>query len=178
MKIDEKLDHGPILSQFREDITLTDTTENLRERLFERAGKVLTTLIPALLLGKVKSVKQHHARATYTREIKKADAFIEPGFLDSVMHGNSLQSSWNIPFIKNFEIKPTPETTQRFIRAMQPWPSAWTFITGTAAETKRLAIHKARIENEKLVLEKVQLEGKNSVSWDQFTHGYPKAKFI
>src|SRR3989344_3520100 len=40
-KIDEILDHGPILSQFREEIHPEDTTGILMVRLFERSAEVL-----------------------------------------------------------------------------------------------------------------------------------------
>ena len=43
--------------------------------------------------------------------------------------------------------------------------------------TKRIKLLKAHIEDGKLVLDQVQLEGKNQVSWKQFKEGYPKAKF-
>ena len=38
LKMDEKVYHGPIISQFKEDIVPTDTTETLRARLFERSA--------------------------------------------------------------------------------------------------------------------------------------------
>jgi hypothetical protein len=39
---------------------------------------------------------------------------------------------------------------------------------------KRLKIIKAHVEDaDQLVLDEVQLEGKNEVSWKQFSEGYP-----
>ena len=52
IKIDEKLDHGPIISQFKEEVLPDDTTESLRNRLFNKSAEVLSTLIPAYIQGK------------------------------------------------------------------------------------------------------------------------------
>ena len=40
IKLDQKLDHGPILSQFKEQLLPEDTTDTLRERLFSRGADV------------------------------------------------------------------------------------------------------------------------------------------
>ncbi|MCL5798371.1 MAG: methionyl-tRNA formyltransferase [Patescibacteria group bacterium] len=69
-------------------------------------------------------------------------------------------------------------------RALSPWPGIWTNIQITENRqqiTKRLKIIHAHVESithntpptTKLVLDLVQLEGKNTVSWKQFTEGYP-----
>ena len=42
---------------------------------------------------------------------------------------------------------------------------------------KRLKILKAHMEADKLVLDLVQLEAKNPVSWEQFSQAYNEATF-
>jgi len=105
IKMDEKVDHGPILSQFKMDIRPDDTAESLLERLFTAGAKVLTTILPVYLEGKI--------------ELRSRDR-----------------------------------------------------------ETKRIKILEAHLEANKLVLDKVQLEGKKPVTWKQFQEGYPGAKVI
>ena len=209
IKLDEKLDHGPIISQFKEKILDTDTTESLRKRLFERSANVIASLLPAYLKGKIKSREQQHLKATFTTQVKKDDAFIPPEYISANLQGETLQTRWEIPFmntkysqaslspkgkallIKNYSLNPTPYTLERFIRAMQPWPGAWTYVQLSsklkAKSEKRLKILKAHLEESqitshkspvtKLVLDEVQLEGKNSVSWKQFKEAYPEAEF-
>src|SRR3989304_7360527 len=200
IKIDKLLDHGPIITQFTESVAPDDTTESLRSRLFERSSEVLTTLLPAYLGGKIKLREQDHKNATLTHEIKKDNALIPPNYISAAMTGIILvKEKWEIPFIKDFEIESTPEAIERFIRAMQPWPIAWTLLRASFAEVatkveqgfggqaKRLKILEAHLEtlrttnhqlrSTKRVLDEVQLEGKNSVSWEQFKQGYPNAKF-
>ncbi|KKQ98620.1 MAG: Methionyl-tRNA formyltransferase [Candidatus Woesebacteria bacterium GW2011_GWB1_39_12] len=200
IKIDEKLDHGPIISQFKDEVLPEDTTETLRRRLFERSAEVLTTLIPPYLSGKIIPREQDHKLTTFTRETKKEDAFIPPQMLWSVVSGqwSEKQKEWKISFIGDLTVHCTPITVHNFIRAMQPWPTAWTFVRlGQRAKDKeqiRLKILKAHLESiqatgsklpatklvpsaQCLVPDLIQLEGKSPVSWKQFLEGYPEAKF-
>ncbi len=195
-KIDEKLDHGPIISQFKEEILPDDTVASICERLFPRSAEVLTTLLPAYLKGEITPRKQDDSKASYTRVIKKDDAFIPPEFIVACLQGTTLKVNWEIPFIKvdnqRYNLQPTSYNLFNFIRAMQPWPIAWTLIKPNTKSQKsrvsRLKILKAHIEPitpsnnmptaTKLVLDEVQLEGKKPVAWEQFRQGYPDAKFI
>ncbi len=191
IKLDNKVDHGPIISQFKERVLPTDTTDSLRKRLFKQSAEVLVTLLPAYLKGKITPRKQDHKKATFTTLLKKEYGFIPPKYLDATLQGKSFKGKWKIPFIKDYTLNPTPYTLERFIRAMQPWPISWTYIQLNsklkAQSSKRLKILRAHLEpntehralNTKqiLVLDEVQLEGKNPVSWKQFKQAYPKAKF-
>jgi len=194
-KIDDKLDHGPIVSQFKEEIREEDTTETLRKRLFEKSAEILTTLLPAYISGKITLREQDHKKASYTREIKKNDAFIPPVVLQSVLDGKKSAKDWVISFIKNYSLVPSAYSLERFIRAMQPWPVSWTYVQlgerlkVKGKRLKRLKILKAHVEispptthdsqntKHKLVLDEVQLEGKNPVTWRQFNQGYPNFSF-
>ena len=73
-----------------------------------------------------------------------------------------------------------PETINNFIRAMQPWPGAWTrvkILSDKDIKILRLKLLESHIENGKLVLDEVQLEGKNPVRWKQFEESYKNIKF-
>ncbi len=171
--LDEKIDHGPIISQFKEEVREDDTTGTLRTRLFERSAEVLKTLIPAYIQGKITPRKQDEKEATFTIRIKKEDGFIPPKYL-----AGKFDDKWALPFIKDYSLVPSAYSLDYFIRAMDPWPGAWTLLRlGSSGQSKRLKIVKAHIENDELVLDEVQLEGKNPVSWKEFKQGYPKATF-
>lgn len=149
IKMDKEMDHGPIITQFKEDINPEDTTDTLRSRLFERSAQVLIDLIPNYLKGKIKIKKQNEKEATFTKVLTREDGFIH---------------------LK----EKTPKEAERFIRAMNPWPGAWTRLENQ----KRLKLLKAHLEEGKLILDEVQLEGKDPVSWKQFKKGYPKSIII
>ncbi|HJY98183.1 MAG TPA: methionyl-tRNA formyltransferase [Patescibacteria group bacterium] len=152
--MDAKVDHGAIVSQFKEDVLPEDTTETLRDRLFERSAAVLVELMEPFLKGKVKPRAQDDSQATYTKTVRKEDGYINVDATD-------------------------PAATERFVRAMGPWPGAWTWVKLSAKdEPKRLKILKAHLENGKIILDEVQLEGKGPVSWKQFSEGYKDAVFM
>ena len=179
MKMDPyHFDHGPIITRFLEEVSPNDTTETLRRRLFERSADVLVQLLPAYLAGKIKPKPQDDNKATFARMLTREDAFIQPKYLKAVLEGKNIKEKWEISFIKDskdkiYTTKVSPETVERFIRAMNPWPGAWTRLENQ----KRLKLLKARLEENKLVLDEVQLEGKDPVSWKQFTEGYPNYNF-
>lgn len=178
IKLDEKLDHGPIISQFKESIKANDTTESLRERLFKKSADVVTTLIPAYVSGKITSRKQNHKKASFTSTVIKNHAFIPPQYIDKTTKGQAIKGKWQIGFIDKFTQSANPTSLECLTRAMYPWPIAWTFIkTEPKGKSKRLIILKVHIEEKKLLLDEVQMEGKNPVSWIQFMQGYPKVMF-
>lgn len=161
IKIDEKIDHGPIVAQFTEDIRPDDTTESLYQRLFTRGAEVLKTILPAYLEDRIELKPQNHHQATYTKKFTRQDGFIRPEKLKKAMKGG------NADFVG------------RFIRTMSPWPGTWTLLRqGFRGQAKRLKILKAHLEEGKLILDQVQLEGKKPVTFKQFNEGYPEAKFI
>lgn len=180
IKIDNQLDHGPIIAQFKEEVRQDDTTNSLRKRLFVKAAQELNTLILPYSKGKISPRAQEHSKATYTTTITKAHGYIPSKYINSLINGNKLNDRWKIDFIKDYYLTPTPEAIERFTRAMNPWPIAWTTIVIDPKKKKRknrLKIFKARSENQKLILEQVQLEGKNKVAWSQFIQGYPNTIF-
>jgi len=158
IKMDKEVDHGPVIYQlFTEPVQENDTTGILRERLFKKSAEVLPTVLNDYLNGKITPKEQEHDKATFTTLIKKSDGFIPPKELAAASQGVTLQA----------------QKLERFIRAMQPWPIAWT----TLQDGRKLKILKAHIEDRKLTLDIVQLEGKNPVTWKQFKEGYPESSF-
>lgn len=182
IKLDSKLDHGPIISQAEYEILPIDTAESLRERLFQASADIISSLLPAYIAGKIKPKEQDHSHASFTTEVKKADAQIPPSYLDAALNGKVGKGKWNIRFMKDFSFSPTPENIHNFIRAMHPWPTAWTTVNlgpeDKNQKEKRVKIIKSHLKGNKLVLDEIQLEGKNPVSWKQFTEGYPNAIFL
>ena len=177
IKLDEEMDHGPIISQFKDEVLDNDTIESLRNRLFERSKDVILELIEPYIGGKIKFKKQNHEQATYTKLIKKDFGFIEPVFINDAIDGKENETDWEIKFVKNLFLKPSAENISNFVRSLTPWPGAWTNITLREGNKKRIKILKAHTEENKLIVDEVQLEGKNPVSWSQFKAAYPEAEF-
>lgn len=177
IKLDEEMDHGPILAQFTEAIKSDDTTGSLRDRLFKKAAEVLVTILPGYLEGRVTPREQDHKGATYTKIVKKEHGFISGNFVEAALQGETVKEEWPVPFIRDYSLIPNPYSLERFIRSVDPWPGAYTNINIKNQISKRLKILKAHTEGEKLILDQVQIEGKNPVSWQQFVQGYPGYRF-
>lgn len=164
MKMGPGLDDGPILSQQSVPIGPVETAGTLSDRLAELGGDLLVNTIPAHVQGELIPQSQDPALATYAHLLKKKD-----GELD-----------FNQP----------AADLARKVRAYSPWPG-----TFTTWEGKRLLVHQAtgipvtspgagvftQIEGRPavgtsegvLVLEKLQLAGKRSVSGEEFLNGTP-----
>jgi methionyl-tRNA formyltransferase len=145
LRMDEKMDHGPVVTQFKEDIALTDTADVLRNRLFAKSADVLVETITPYIRGKIKLKPQNDSDATYTKLVTRQDGFID---------------------LK----EKSADEAERFIRAMFPWPGAWTYLPNQ----KRLKLLKSHVEDGKLILDEVQLEGKLPVTAKQFAEAYPQ----
>ena len=77
MKIDEEMDHGDIISNFKFKISNLDTYELLSKKFAELGAELLIKTIPDYVSGKTKPVEQDHLKATYTKIIKKKDGKID-----------------------------------------------------------------------------------------------------
>lgn len=148
IKMSEKMDAGPILTQFKEDVMPNDTNETLRARLFEKSADVLLEMIPAYVDGKINLKPQDESKVTITKMIKKEDGYVD-------LYTDSHDLIW------------------KKYRAYSPWPGIWTQLQlGTDTKLKRIKITKCRFEENKLIIDEVQPESKNPTNWNVFRRTY------
>jgi methionyl-tRNA formyltransferase len=114
MHMEAGLDTGAVYATVEVDITDEDTTESLTSRLADAAGELLVAHLAALIDGSLPAVPQG-AGATLTRPMMKAD-----GWLDFGRSAAELE---------------------RRVRAVWPWPRAWT----TGPGGSRIQIHAAGV---------------------------------
>lgn len=114
MLMDEKMDHGPILSTRQISVTKEDNYQALSTKMSQIAVPLLQETIINFVQGKIKPRVQRHAAASYCNLIKK-----ENGYFD----------------INN---PPPSEMLDRMIRAYYPWPGAWTRFrpSGSSSQAK------------------------------------------
>lgn len=113
MKVVEALDAGPIYRQERLEIQPSDTTGSLEEKLALLGGRILLKILEELKLGSATLTEQKEKEVSYAPLLKKEEAAID----------------WKQP----------AEGVDRLIRAMNPWPVAYTFLEG-----QRVKIYKAQ----------------------------------
>lgn len=126
IKLDEQMDHGPLLAQQEEIILPTDTAQTLYERLFTKGATLLGESIPSYIAGTLLPTEQDHTHATYTKKLIRQD-----GFVDIHTIGKEL--------------------LDRTARAYHPWPGAWTWITinNKKARVKLLPAGMIQVEGKK-----------------------------
>jgi methionyl-tRNA formyltransferase len=170
-KMNEKIDHGPIIAQERISIAPTDLRPDLEKKLtdlgFEMFKKIIIKLQTTTY--NLQPKKQDHKLATYTKKLKKGDGFIEFDKLKNLMRPptHSLQpTTYNLL-----------TTTYNLFRGLYPWPGLWTILPNG----KRLKItglqlqpttHNLQPTHYNLQPTKVQLEGKKEVDFTTFNRAY------
>lgn len=164
MLMDEHLDTGPILAQAGLPINEHDTAATLYDRLAELGAQILPITIKKYISGEIKPQAQGDENSTYCRRLTKQDGLID----------------WQQP----------AEQVERFVRAMIPWPTAWTWINGKQLKILEVQpqpiglnaqkIGKTFIYNrglaiqcgqDALIVKRLQLEGKNQMTSEEFLRG-------
>ncbi len=142
MKIDQEIDHGPVIDQIEINMDNDENYYSLREKVSKKALELVKKNLKPYLEAKIKAKPQDHSQATFSKWIKKEDGLID----------------WDR----------SPEEIERKIRAFNPWPGSYTKLK----DGKILKIYSAEIKNNKLKLGEVQLEGRNKISFKDFKRGY------
>jgi methionyl-tRNA formyltransferase len=121
IRMSTKLDAGDMLAQEAVDILPDETAGELEARLAPLGAKLALQVIDQIEAGTTKGVKQDPALVTKAPKLKK-----EHGLID-----------WSR----------SAEQVCNQIRAMQPWPTAYTYWHRTEGAPVRLIVKKARVEH-------------------------------
>ncbi len=77
MKLDEEMDHGPVLAQETYTVAEWPVMSELENILAEKGGALLAQTIPKWIERNVPSAEQEHHLATYTKKVTKNDGLID-----------------------------------------------------------------------------------------------------
>ncbi|MDE2901149.1 MAG: methionyl-tRNA formyltransferase [Chloroflexota bacterium] len=167
MQLDEGTDTGPVLAQEEVEIGPDDTAGKLTARLFALGGGLMARTLREWADGRIEAVAQDEARATYSRKLEKAD-----GELDFTRPAADLHNQ---------------------VRAMDPWPGAYTTFKGATLKVLRTSALPAPSESAptgtvvtldgapaaavttdgSLALRELQLEGRRATDAESFLRGRP-----
>lgn len=159
----EAFDEGKIIGQKKFPITDKDFADPLRTKLFEMGADLLVTLLPDYVSGDVKGEAQNKSDTPYSKRFTRDDGY-EPW--------ENIQKALN-------DVEEAQRINRKY-RGLHPWPGVWTTIkllnpTNTTNPTneKRVKIITCHLSPATcLIIDTVQLEGKNPVSFDQFAKAY------
>ena len=168
IKMDEEIDHGPIIAQESYTIKDTDYRLDLETKLTDLGFKMFRKLIlkgedtffETIARGKI--TEQNHKEATYTKKLSKNDGFIEFEKLKNSLTPN--------PYLPDEALaKSGSLTVYNLFRGLYPWPGIWTILPNG----KRLKITKMTMkQSNNLIIDSVQLEGKTEVDFASFNKAY------
>lgn len=170
--LNEKFDEGHIVAQKKIPMMNSDTSDALRTRLFTLGADLLINAIPDYVYLRLPSPSSSPAisPSPYARRLTRDDGF----------------ESWET-IQKSFLDPDESVRLERKFRAFAPWPGVWTSVRirnhelGSMNE-KRVKIIACHLDSSShsavhpathhLIIDTVQLEGKNPVSWTQFHNAY------
>jgi methionyl-tRNA formyltransferase len=143
MKIDEKIDHGPVLAQ-RAPANGTSQLEfrKLHDELAKLGAELLINTLPKYIRGEITPREQDHDNATFTKLLTREDGKIY----------------WSDRYSKIYNQ----------IRALNPDPGTW-----TQWNNKVVNIKEAELVDGKLKIKTLQMEGKKEMSLESFLNGHP-----
>ena len=145
MRLNEKMDEGPIIAKKEIEITPWPPKYSaLEETLGIAGGNLLAEILPSWINGEIREVEQDHDSATYTHKISKQDGDIS---------------------------RDSAEIALRKINAFEIWPRAFTYHEKKNGQKERLIVEAAHIEDGRLVLDLVRPEGRKTVSWADYIRG-------
>jgi len=168
--MEKTLDTGPVIDQITYPLNGTETSGELYRSLFNLSANHLPKALKNYSDGKITPKVQDESRASYTYSpshptstyIFKEDAKIN--WSDGVQKINAA------------------------VRAYNPWPTAWTtlgeiqnakdkIIGFTQMKdpknvSKTVKIYEVKTLDDKIAIEKTQMEGGKTLTWEQFKNGY------
>ena len=111
MVMTAELDAGPIVAQWPVTLAGRETTPELEATLADLAAEVVPPELGRWAMGPVEARPQDERAATHIRPFTRADGWID----------------WRRPAVE----------IDRQVRALQPWPGAWTTIDGRRIHIRR-----------------------------------------
>ena len=141
IKIDEEMDHGPILAQEKISLSGNEFIQDLEKSLAELGGKLLVKILLKFTKGRIKEIPQNEQDATFCKKIKKEDGLID----------------LNDDAITNYN---------KF-RAYAAWPRTFFFQNGKRIIITD-AILENNSQGKQFVIRKVLPESKKEIKYEEF----------
>lgn len=165
IRLDEQLDHGPIVGQQVCEIPPDVTADQLLTRLLGQGSDLLIELLPRYLAGKIQPRPQDETLATYTRPVSREDGRIDWSDTAEAVYRKyratfpwpGVFTTWQNRRLKLLELSPIPSALQ---------PSAGTVV----GDGGRLVV---ACSQGAVSVGRLQLEGKSPVDGKDFLRGHP-----
>lgn len=134
-----KIDHLPDHGPIIAQVPFDISTKETSESFYQKAFSLAANNINLIL--STDSIPQDHTQKSYFPKLTKEMA----------------QINWNWD----------PQKIDRFVRAMIPWPIAWTFITDKNGQKLKMKVFSSTLRPEKVLI-----EGKKLTFWSEISSHY------
>lgn len=162
-----RMDSGPIIGYEATDIGVDETAGELTARLADLSAQLLVRQLPGWIDGLIEPIPQNEDDATYTSRFRKEDGAVD----------------WSMP----------ADAIARRIRALNPWPGAFTFWDGRQLKLLRARAASGSAEPGRVVgtmddalavgagdglvlMTELQIAGSKAMNARAFLHGHPELK--
>jgi methionyl-tRNA formyltransferase len=146
IRMDEKMDHGPILAQESLEIRpMPDFYAIVEEKLGRAGGKLLAKTLPRWLNGEIEETPQNEAEATYIKLVNKEDGLLN--------------------------LRDNPETNLRKVLAYSTWPGAHLFFKRKTGDEIRVVVKNGKIIEGQFIPTRIVPAGKKEMDWESFLRG-------
>lgn len=154
IKLDEEIDHGPILIQTEINIENDDTNEIVERKAGNFGAQMLTQILDHYIDGNLKLIEQDHEKATFTHKFEKKEGEIK--------------------------LEDKAEELQNKFKAFLPHIPIFFFINHKDRDMRikvtKINLNKdfAKEKSAKEIIQKVIPEGKSEINFSDFEKGYLK----
>ena len=183
IRLDEKMDHGPIVAQKEVTVNEWPTYEDFEALMAHGGGQLLAQALLEWVAGKIKEREQDHSLATFAKKITKEDGLIDASDLNPDAPANKAYAAF------------------RKIQAFHQWPTAYFFVNKNTDKKRaieipskgqttkigkpsndvakknaplngvRVKITKASFKDGKLTIERVVPEGSREMDYGDYLKG-------
>ena len=167
MQMDEQLDTGPMFTRSEVEITEQTTGESLHKLLANLGADIINTTLNGIDTGVLEAIKQPLSGASYASKLARDDGRID----------------WN----------KSAQEIEKLVRALYPWPGAWTEIDGSRVKifetqvisaSKQISPPGETVDNnltiscgqDYLRLLRLQKQGKKVMCTNEYLNGNPISK--
>ncbi len=167
IKMDAKLDHGPILYQQAWPLPANWTASWYYQKAFGEMARQLKNILFAYRHGQLQPKTQNQQGASFTYRLSRQDGYLPPKFFAAARQ-NLPNSPIIPPIFRHFRRQPhfRPAVVAFDLwRALTPWPGLWTEVK-IAGRQQRLKILHAQLTPQGTFLpNQVQLASHSPTNW-------------
>lgn len=162
MVMDEALDHGPIITSLPFSVDSNWTASDYYELAFNLVTKELGEILVTFAKTPHSTPQPDDSSTPIARMLSREDGFIPYTVLHALLEGKPTPTS--LPFLDSLSLPTTAQTLYNLWRGLTPWPGLWTLVHIGGVE-KRMKILRFHLEEDRLFLDEVQVEGKNKTEF-------------